>query len=40
MSPRRAAALDDAGDVGRLYEAAGLEMPKPDKPRRRKKAES
>ena len=30
----------DAGDVGRLYEAAGLEMPKPDKPRRRKKAES
>jgi len=29
-----------AGDVARLYEAAGLEMPKPDKPKRRKKTEA
>jgi Lsr2. len=30
----------DAGDVARLYEAAGLEMPQPDKPKRRRKADS
>lgn len=30
----------EAGDVERLYEAAGLEMPKSDKPKRRKKAEA
>jgi hypothetical protein len=30
----------DASDVARLYEAAGLEMPKPDKPKRRKKTEA
>lgn len=27
----------EAGDVARLYEAAGLELPQPDKPKRRKK---
>jgi hypothetical protein len=28
----------DAGDVALLYEVAGLEMPQPDKPKRRKKS--
>lgn len=28
----------DAGDVALLYEAAGLELPEPDRPRRRRKA--